>query len=476
MTIRLSSSGSTPPFASSLPLPASWRTSELPSTLTASLYVPQISAGVPCTTSVSVGDEVSQLGVRGDQAGEQQHEGGGGDHQEPGSPNGERTRHDPESTGLSARTRRRPHGPPGRHPAGIRRRRYDRRHPPASEPTRADPRPDRHVHRRAPRERPARHRRRGPPRPGGRGQPLVRRRVQARDARPDRVRAPLRARDVPGLEARREGRAHRHRPGRRRHDERVHVAGPDQLLRDAAGAPAGARALARGGPDGDAPRRAEPGEPRQPARGRQEREALVLRQPPVRVVAGEGPGPPVPAGAPVPPLDDRLDGGPRRGLARGRDLVLPHLVRAEQRGAVDRRRRRDRDGPRGGRALLRGHPVQPVDPAARRPVAAADARRGAARDRARPRPAAADLRRVPRPGLRRPPARRARHRRPDPRRREGEPPRPAARPRRADRPGRGDLQHGLHRRRVDHRRLGHRPTRASTSPASRPPSTRSSSG
>ena len=80
------------------------------------------------------------------------------------------------------------------------------------------------------------------------------------------------------------------------------------------------------------------------------------------------------------------------------------------------------------------------------------------------------------PGLRRPPARRARHRRPDPRRREGEPPRPAARPRRADRAGRGDLQHGLHRRRVDHRRLGHRPARASTSPASRPPSTRSSSG
>ena len=64
------------------------------------------------------------------------------------------------------------------------------------------------------------------------------------------------------------------------------------------------------------PRRAEPGEPRQPARGRQEREALVLRQPPVRVVEGEAPGPSLPAGAPVPPLDDRLDGGPRRGLAR----------------------------------------------------------------------------------------------------------------------------------------------------------------
>ncbi len=33
---------------------------------------------------------------------------------------------------------------------------------------------------------------------------------------------------------------------------------------------------------------------------------------------GEAPGPPLPAGASVPPPDDRLDGGPRRGLARGR--------------------------------------------------------------------------------------------------------------------------------------------------------------
>ena len=55
--------------------------------------------------------------------------------------------------------------------------------------------------------------------------------------------------------------------------------------------------MARGRPDGDAPRRAQPGEPRQPARGRQEREALVVRQPAVRLVPGEAPGPPVPAGA-----------------------------------------------------------------------------------------------------------------------------------------------------------------------------------
>ena len=131
-----------------------------------------------------------------------------------------------------------------------------------------------------------------------------------------------------GSRARREGRAHRARPGRRRHDQRHDLARPHELLRDAAVAPARARALARGRPDGDAPRRAEPGEPRQPARGRQEREALVVRQPAVRLVEREAPGAPVPAGAPVPPPDDRLDGGPRRGVARGRERVLPDLLRA----------------------------------------------------------------------------------------------------------------------------------------------------
>ena len=136
-------------------------------------------------------------------------------------------------------------------------------------------------------------------------------------------------------------------PGGRRDDERHDLARPDELLRDGPVAPAGARALARGRPDGDAPRRAQPGEPRQPARGRQEREALVVRQPAVRLVEREAPGAPVPAGAPVPPHDDRLDGGPRRRVGRGRERVLPDLLRAEQRGAHHRRRRRPgrRSGP-----------------------------------------------------------------------------------------------------------------------------------
>ena len=55
-----------------------------------------------------------------------------------------------------------------------------------------------------------------------------------------------------GSAERREGRAHRPGPGGRRNDERDDLARPDELLRDGSVAPAGARPLARGRPDGDA--------------------------------------------------------------------------------------------------------------------------------------------------------------------------------------------------------------------------------
>ena len=85
---------------------------------------------------------------------------------------------------------------------------------------------------------------------------------------------------------------------------------------------------------------------------------------------------------PLPPLDDRLDGRPRRGLGRGRQRLLPDLLRAEQRGPVGRRRRRRRRRPCAGRErYFGGDPGRTRHPAARRPVAAADARRRAARDR-----------------------------------------------------------------------------------------------
>ena len=47
-----------------------------------------------------------------------------------------------------------------------------------------------------------------------------------------------------------------------------------------------------------------------------------------------------PGEPPVSPSDDRVDGGPRRGVGRRRQRVLPHVVRAEQRRPRDRRRLR----------------------------------------------------------------------------------------------------------------------------------------
>ena len=67
-----------------------------------------------------------------------------------------------------------------------------------------------------------------------------------------------------------------------------------------------------------------------------------------------------PAEPPVPPPDDRLDGGPRRRLDRGRVGVLPAPLRAEQRGAVRRRRRRAATrSARGSRRYFGGDPGQP---------------------------------------------------------------------------------------------------------------------
>ena len=189
---------------------------------------------------------------------------------------------------------------------------------------------------------------------------------------------------------------------------------------------------------GDAPRRAEPGEPRQPARGREEREALELRQPAVRVVEREAPRPPVPRGPPVPPPHDRLDGGPRRRVARRRQGVLrarttrPTTRSCRVVGDCDRER-----GPRAAPSSTsaRSRPTRrsrrcrdmslPPLLGARDP-----------RDRRGPRPAAARLHRVPGAGVRRPPPRRARPRLAAPRRRQGQPSPPPPRPRRAAGPGR----------------------------------------
>ena len=135
--------------------------------------------------------------------------------------------------------------------------------------------------------------------------------------------------------------------------------------------------MARGRPDGDAARRARPGEPRQPARGGQEREAPELRQPALRLVLREADGRGLPGRPPVPPHADRLDGGPRRGqrsrtsIAFFRTWYAPNNAVLSIVGDVD-----EEAALRRRRALLRADPgqpgiVRPLDADGRRPTSSA---------------------------------------------------------------------------------------------------------
>ena len=131
----------------------------------------------------------------------------------------------------------RPGTPPGsaRGTRPSRRCNYNARDPPPPEDPSRMPVPVVEFTRRAPAQRPAPDRRGGPPRARGRRQRLVQRRLEARGRGQDRLRPPVRARDVPGLA----------RTSARRSTwplvqavggmlERDDVAGPHQLLRDGA--------------------------------------------------------------------------------------------------------------------------------------------------------------------------------------------------------------------------------------------------
>ena len=230
-------------------------------------------------------------------------------------------------------------------------------------------------------QRPARGALRGPPDPGRRGLPLVRRRLAPRGQGPYRPGSPLRAPDVPGLGPGEGQRPLRAGAGRRRLAQRHHQLRAHQLLRDHAHPPAGARALAGGRPDGLAARRARRRVHGEPARRRQERAPPALRQRPVRHGVREADRPRLPRGPPVPPHADRLDGRPGRGHPGGRARVLPHVLRAQQRRAVGRRRHRPRADARLDREVLRLHPLARRQAAAARRLAARRHRRAAARGR-----------------------------------------------------------------------------------------------
>ena len=229
------------------------------------------------------------------------------------------------------------------------------------------------------------------------GEHLVPRRQQGRTGRPHRVRAPVRAPDVQRL-GKPSGRILRPvRAGRRHRHERHHQLRPHQLLRERAYHRAGHGAVDGIRPHGPPARRDRPEDPRRAARGGPEREAPgrepALRPGRRRAVPGA-----VPEGPPVPPQHDRLDERPQRGLAGGREELVPRLVRPEQRGAGAGRRHRRRHRQGEGRALLRRHPGR-TKPGAR-PGRTGEAR-GQPRDDDRQGPAGAHLPRLERGRLRR---------------------------------------------------------------------------
>ena len=213
-----------------------------------------------------------------------------------------------------------------------------------------------------------------------------------------------------------------------------------------------------------------PGEPRQPARRRQGGEAAALRQRALRQRARRRLRHRLPRGTPLPPPDDRVDGGPRRREPRGRPRLLPPLLRAQQLRADHRRRRRAGGRVRQGRDVLRAAAGIGAAAAARRApprpahrAGPARAARGRAQRPAAPRLAAAGRQRR---GLPRLLARVRRARRP-----QHLPARAAPGPRRAVGHRRPRPHHGVRRRGVP--RAAH-PRRRAPAPTPRPWRRRSS--
>ncbi len=153
--------------------------------------------------------------------------------------------------------------------------------------------------------------------------------------------------------------------------QRVHQRRPDPVLGTGPVERAGADALHPVGAHGAPAPHARPGQARQPARGGPERAARELRDEALRARL-EGPArEPLEPRVPLPLADHRLARGPASGLARGREGVLPSLVRPGQRVARHRRRHRPGEDPRpGGEVLRRDPPRRPPAPGGGAPGAA----------------------------------------------------------------------------------------------------------
>ena len=261
-------------------------------------------------------------------------------------------------------------------------------------------------------------------------QHLVPRRLEERAARPVRLRAPLRAPDVPGQRELQRRLLQGDAADRRHEPERHDQHRPHQLLPDRAEGSARLHPVARVRPHGPLPRRAHAGAARRAAGRRPEREAAGP-EPALRHRAGPDHPRDVSGGASLRPQRHRLDGRPAGRLARAGARVVPHLLRALERHPDAHRRHHARGSARQGRAVLRR--VQPGHAGRAPEVLGRQAQRGAARGRLRSRVGAAALEDLEHPRVRPPRRDAARCVRRRAGRRPHRSPDQAARLRRADR-------------------------------------------
>ena len=166
---------------------------------------------------------------------------------------------------------------------------------------------------------------------------LVSRRLEGRTRRAHRLRAPLRAHDVQGLEERRAGAAHLDRLVGRRTGQRLHDRRRDGVLADGAVAVPAAGALDGSRSHGDAAHRRQ--DVPQRARSGEGRAPHAHREPAVRA-AQRDPLRPGVHRAPLQAPGDRQHAGSRGGDDRRCARLLSHLLRAGQLHHRHRRRLR----------------------------------------------------------------------------------------------------------------------------------------